>query len=172
MTVQNATELESLLASLQLEKRGLLPQGPAVLESMFCTRYNVTPSERLNGTFTNIATNVPIIFLNNIYDARTSLEQAVRASAGYKNSVVLVNNATGHIALTDMNKCLKEKLSQYMANLTLPTNGTICQPDILPFNLYPNGTLAPESQLADNTTTTSNEVSASRRLIKRSMKLY
>lgn len=38
LTVQNATELESLLASLQLEKRGLLPQGPAVLESMFCTR--------------------------------------------------------------------------------------------------------------------------------------
>lgn len=100
------------------------------------------------------------------------ISRAVRASAGYKNSVVLVNNATGHIALTDMNKCLKEKLSQYMANLTLPTNGTICQPDILPFNLYPNGTLAPESQLADNTTTTSNEVSASRRLIKRSMKLY
>lgn len=72
-------------------------------------------------------------------------------SSYFKDSVVLANNISGHAVSANYNKCSISFIRQYFANGTLPTEGTICQPDILPFGLYPNGTIIEES-LLDNVT--------------------
>ncbi len=68
---------------------------------------------------------------------------AVNASAGFVGSAIIVQNVTGHTALKSASACLVDHMGAYLQRGVLPANGTLCQPDALPFGLLPDGSLAP-----------------------------
>lgn len=71
-------------------------------------------------------------------------------TAFFKDSVVLTNNVSGHTSAAELfNPCIGLSVKQYFFNGTLPREGTVCQPAILPFGLLPNGTLIDEAVLVN-----------------------
>lgn len=72
-------------------------------------------------------------FLNDTFYCRG----AISTSSGFIGSSLIINNATGHSSMSSPNECMFNHVTTYLRNGTLPTNGTICQPRILPFNLLP-----------------------------------
>jgi hypothetical protein len=54
-----------------------------------------------------------------------------------------VQNVTGHTAIKRASACLIGHIGAYLQRGVLPANGTLCQPDALPFGLLPDGSPAP-----------------------------
>ena len=73
------------------------------------------------------------------------LNRAFTASSGYPGSSVLVNNITGHGGMQQMSKCMVNHIKTYLDDAVVPPLGTMCQPLLLPFGLFANGTSAPEN---------------------------
>ena len=81
--------------------------------------------------------NFPILFANNNVDPVTPLENAYKISKGFPGSAVVVHNATGHTTLVAPSKCLAGVFQAYLEDGKMPVSGTVCQPDLLPFDLKP-----------------------------------
>lgn len=67
---------------------------------------------------------------------------AVSTIKGFRNAALLTVNATGHTSGSSISTCVDDYTRQYFQNGTLPTNGTVCQPELLGFGLLPDGTPA------------------------------
>ncbi|KAI9791084.1 MAG: hypothetical protein M1816_004315 [Peltula sp. TS41687] len=137
---KDVRELQPYFESKNLTDLRLFVQGLSPFAGLMCL--NVTAVERFNGTFKAVKPSCPILFLNNILDPVTPLHDAVSSASGFEGSSVPISNSTGHASLLAPNLCLVDAVTQYLKNGTLPANGTICQPEILPFALLPDGTPA------------------------------
>ncbi len=99
-------------------------------------------TKRFTGSFTDIRTSTPIMFVSAFHDPVTPLHMAYSTSAGFIGSSVLVNNITNHCGLSQMSECTTNAVRAYLNNATLPANGTMCQPELLPWGLLPEGGFA------------------------------
>lgn len=136
-------ELEDYLQSDEVTRYGPWAAHLTLLVSGFCSPFNSTGVKRFEGPFEDIKTSNPVLLVSSRLDPVTPLANAYQTSTRLIDSAVLVNNISAHIGLKFINDCMLDKVSAYLEDATLPENNTFCQPDVLPFSLFPNGTLAP-----------------------------
>lgn len=105
-----------------------------VLFRMSCVGWDVRPKFRYTGAFGG-NTSFPILYVNNIADNVTPLISARNNSAGFPSSVLLVQHSYGHTSLASPSTCTARHIRAYFQEGVLPSPGTECLPDALPFGL-------------------------------------
>lgn len=99
-----------------------------------CAGRQVRPRWRFNGPF-EAKTSFPILYIANMADNITPLVSARNNSAGFENSVVLVQNSYGHTSLAAPSTCTAKAIREYFQDGKLPTDGATCEPEFLPFDI-------------------------------------
>ncbi|KAL8794631.1 MAG: hypothetical protein Q9195_002827 [Heterodermia aff. obscurata] len=90
------------------------------------------------GSFCDIKTRNPILFIGNTFDPLTPLISARNASASFPGSVVLEHGGHGHTSLAQPSLCTAKVIRAYFVNGTLPAPETKCE---TVFPLFSNGTV-------------------------------
>ncbi|KAL1864612.1 hypothetical protein Daus18300_007629 [Diaporthe australafricana] len=109
-----------------------------------CAGRRVRPRLSFAGPFV-ARTAHPILYVANMADNITPLVSARNNSAGFEDSVVLVQNSYGHTSLAAPSVCTAKVIRAYFQAGTLPRDGTACEPEILPFDL-PGHSMADASE--------------------------
>ena len=99
---------------------------------MYCIHYKARPAYRFTAPF-EANTSHPVLMIGNTYDPVTPLNNAFRMSKGYPGSVVLTQNSTGHTSGSVYSSCTIGHIRTYFQTGELPEEGTVCEPDELPF---------------------------------------
>ncbi|KAH8898034.1 TAP domain-containing protein [Thozetella sp. PMI_491] len=100
----------------------------------WCANWKMEAKERYSGDF-HVKTRNPILLIGNTFDPATPLVSARNVSAGFEGSVVLQHNGHGHTSRRQPSSCTVKYIQEYFANGTLPSPGTICQPDLPLFHV-------------------------------------
>ncbi|TFK84554.1 alpha/beta-hydrolase [Polyporus arcularius HHB13444] len=94
-----------------------------------CSFWPVRSVERYQGPYNKTLAN-KILIASNTLDPVTSLAGAeVLAGLLGEDAVLVRINAFGHTTLAVPSKCMEGIIAAYMANGTLPANGTVCEVD-------------------------------------------
>ncbi|KAB8297851.1 hypothetical protein EYC80_001647 [Monilinia laxa] len=80
-------------------------------------------------------TSTPILFIGNSADNITHLGSAIHNSNFFPGSSVLIQNSYGHTSISCPSKCTAKHRLAYFQTDVLPSNGTICEPDFIPFGI-------------------------------------
>ena len=114
-----------------------------------CTAWQARPHWRYNGNFRNKTAN-PILFAGNTFDPVTPLHNAFVMAEGFEGAGVLHQSSEGHCTYASPSMCTGKALREYFQSGRLPGSkggldewsgyGTLCEPDLLPFNGYARGT--------------------------------
>ncbi|ROW04783.1 hypothetical protein VMCG_04895 [Cytospora schulzeri] len=116
-----------------------------------CAGRQVRPKWRFNGPF-EAKTSFPILYIANMADNITPLVSARNNSAGFEDSVVLVQNSYGHTSLAAPSTCIAKAIRAYFQDGKLPADGTTCEPELLPFDIPGHsvmGAIADDTELAE-----------------------
>jgi hypothetical protein len=97
--------------------------------------WKLQAKERYWGNF-NVQTKQPILYINGEYDPVTPIVGAYNGSAGFTGSVVLPHNGYGHGVFLDPSECVQNYSRQYFIDGSLPPNGTRCEPDQTPAQIW------------------------------------
>lgn len=116
---------------------GLAKRSPTIgpmwaMFRMYCIHYSVRPVHRFTAPF-EANTSHPILMIGNTADPVTPLKNAFTMSKGYPGSVVLTQNSTGHTSGSVYSTCTINIIRKYFQTGELPDEGTVCEPDELPF---------------------------------------
>ncbi|KAK6595985.1 alpha/beta hydrolase fold family protein [Botrytis cinerea] len=84
-------------------------------------------------------TSHPILFIGNSADNITPLASAIHNSHFFPGSSVLVQNSYGHTSASCPSKCTAKHRLAYFQTGILPSNGTVCEPDFIPFGIEVEG---------------------------------
>ncbi|KAF4121185.1 TAP-like protein [Geosmithia morbida] len=76
-----------------------------------------------------IVTDTPVLFINNLHDNVTPLDSAHNNSAHFPGSVVLQQNSLGHCSLAAPSSCTARYIQRYFSDGALPDPGTECEQD-------------------------------------------
>ncbi|KII90700.1 hypothetical protein PLICRDRAFT_174079 [Plicaturopsis crispa FD-325 SS-3] len=113
--------------------------GPVwVQNAMACSTWKIKAKKRFQGPFSG-NTSTPIFVISNLLDPVCPLVTAKTVHSRFAGSGLLVQNSTGHVATVTPSDCTAKAVGAYFANGTLPSEGTVCQPNVLPFNVAPVG---------------------------------
>ncbi|KAK5062512.1 hypothetical protein LTR84_004585 [Exophiala bonariae] len=93
---------------------------------------------RFSGPF-SANTSHPILWIGNTLDTVTPLRNAQYMNSQFPGSVLLQQDSEGHCSQTAPSLCTAKAVRKYFQTGLLPPVGTICQPDIRPFNLQGDG---------------------------------
>lgn len=80
------------------------------------------------------AATAPLLVIGNIYDPSTAYSSSQKMAALLANARLLTVNGYGHTVLLNPSKCASDIESAYFINGTLPSAGTICEQDAVPFS--------------------------------------
>ena len=100
--------------------------------SSICAAWPHADADRYTGPFTRSTSN-PVLVIGNLFDPATRYQGAVTAATLLPNSRLLTVHAWGHTSLF-RSQCADAVASNYLANLTLPAPGTVCEQDHVPFS--------------------------------------
>lgn len=100
-----------------------------------CSTWQTAARGRYEGTFTNIETLNPILFVNGPYDPVTPMVSALNSSAGFIGSEVLHHEGGGHCSSASPSKCTIDKVRSYWETGKIPDVSEPCIRDQSPFNL-------------------------------------
>ena len=100
--------------------------------SSACTAWPGVDKDRYLGPFNKNTAN-PVLVVGNLFDPATRYEGAVAVANLLPNSRLLTVHAWGHATIPNISSCVDEIVGRYMVDLTLPTSGTICEQDHVPF---------------------------------------
>ncbi|KAL5346579.1 hypothetical protein ACLOAV_008286 [Pseudogymnoascus australis] len=95
--------------------------------------WKMKAKEQYKGDF-KVKTNYPILFINGAWDVSTPLANALNATTGFQDSVVLQHNGYGHTLIADPSLCTLRYFQDYFKHGTLPAPGTHCEPESKPWN--------------------------------------
>ncbi|PCH44433.1 alpha/beta-hydrolase [Wolfiporia cocos MD-104 SS10] len=98
-----------------------------------CAEWRVRPKWRYTGPLAAENTSNPVLLVSPAYDTVCPLTDARAVHARYGGSGLLVQNSYGHCSLAAPSLCTAKHLRAYFENGTLPKEGTVCEPDELPF---------------------------------------
>lgn len=102
-----------------------------------CAAWKMPAKERYKGTFSDIKTSFPILYVNGNFDPATPAVSAKNASAGFDGSKVLLHNGYGHGLTADPSDCVKKHVRDYFVDGTLPDeNAEVCEPNEGPWEMY------------------------------------
>lgn len=99
-----------------------------------CSTWQTRAKERFGGSFTNIKTRTPILFVNTPYDPVTPMLSAINASSGFVGSDVLHHEGAGHCSPSTPSKCTIDKVRSYFVTGKIPDVSKPCFPDNNQFN--------------------------------------
>jgi pimeloyl-ACP methyl ester carboxylesterase len=97
------------------------------------------PSQQFSGfNPKGTITKYPILFVNQYYDAVTSIVNAFKVSNSFPGSMVLIQRSTGHTMVGTHSACTKSFVSQYFAEGRFPPPKMFCEPTHIPFQRSEN----------------------------------
>ncbi|KAF8217164.1 TAP-like protein-domain-containing protein [Mycena galopus ATCC 62051] len=99
-----------------------------------CLAWPDFPKNHFQGPFV-ANTSFPLLLIGNTADPVTPLWAAKKMSQGFTGSVVLTQDSAGHCSISGVSLCTHKYIRQYFFDGTLPSPGTICPVDALPFPL-------------------------------------
>ncbi|PVH75165.1 hypothetical protein DL98DRAFT_562512 [Cadophora sp. DSE1049] len=125
------------LSSLSSYLSKLKTQSPLSYSAMFenrvsCAGWKSRNVWRFEGPW-HVTPAHPILFIGNTFDNITPLTSAVYNAGYFANSSVLVQNSYGHCSMGTPSRCTMEARRRYFQTGELPRNGTVCQPEVVPF---------------------------------------
>ncbi|KAL8917335.1 MAG: hypothetical protein Q9208_008005 [Pyrenodesmia sp. 3 TL-2023] len=123
--------------SQEVVKTGYLVQSILGTRGILSGFLKTASAERPTAPFANITTSYPLLFLSNLRDPITPLQDALNSSAIFADSVVLRANMSGHTTAAAPCKCANQAVYDYFNSEKLPRPETICQADVLPFGIVP-----------------------------------
>jgi len=91
-----------------------------------CAAWKVVGKERFKGSFKQ-NTSFPLLLIGNVADPVTPLWNAHKMSEGFKDSVVLTQNSSGHCSISATSICTTKAVHAYFRNGTVPEKGTFCE---------------------------------------------
>ena len=100
--------------------------------SSVCAQWPGSMGSRYAGPFDKLTAN-PILVTNTLFDPATRYEGAVTVSNLLPNSRLLTVEGWGHTTLF-LSQCATQAVSDYLVDSTLPSEGTVCQQDSVPFD--------------------------------------
>jgi pimeloyl-ACP methyl ester carboxylesterase len=98
-----------------------------------CTQWPIRAKWRYDGPLEANETSHPILVLSPSFDPVCPISDARRVQGRYKGSRLLEQHSYGHCTIAAPSLCTALRLREYFVNGTLPEEGTVCEPDILPF---------------------------------------
>ncbi|KAJ4373082.1 hypothetical protein N0V83_003373 [Neocucurbitaria cava] len=105
------------------------PSSTHPSDSFLCERKPANDGQK---GFKQTNTSTPILFINTSADPITPLASAKHMSTYFPGSVVLVQNSPGHSWTAIGSSCVEGHLASYLADATLPKEGTVCETDTKP----------------------------------------
>jgi len=99
--------------------------------SSICAAWPNSDADRYTGPWTHTTAN-PVLVIGNLFDPATRYEGAVIASNLLPNSRLLTVHGWGHTSLF-LSSCADAVQTRYLIDLTLPSVGTVCEQDHVPF---------------------------------------
>jgi pimeloyl-ACP methyl ester carboxylesterase len=99
--------------------------------SSICAAWPSSDGDRYMGPFTNRTAN-PVLVIGNQFDPATRYQGAVTAASLLPGSRLLTVHGWGHTSLFS-SQCADAAASRYLVDLTLPSPGTVCEQDHVPF---------------------------------------
>ncbi|KAI0917846.1 hypothetical protein AcV5_002682 [Taiwanofungus camphoratus] len=98
-----------------------------------CTEWRIRPKWRYTGPLAAANTSHPLLLISPQYDPVCPLADARKVHQRYGGSGLLVQNSYGHCSISSPSLCTAKHVRAYFLNGTLPEEGTVCEPDELPF---------------------------------------
>ncbi|KAF2123221.1 Alpha/Beta hydrolase protein [Lophiotrema nucula] len=99
------------------------------LPELACSKWSLYPPARKFGA----KTSVPLLILSNTLDPICSVRNARKAESLFPGSILLVQDAVGHVALETLSKnCTLPYVRQYFDEGILPPVNTTCPPEKRP----------------------------------------
>ncbi|KAI5119054.1 hypothetical protein M0805_005920 [Coniferiporia weirii] len=91
-----------------------------------CAGWKIRAKHRFNGSFEQ-NTSFPLLIIGNVADPVTPLWNAHKVAKGFKGSVVLTQNSSGHCSISASSLCTLKAVRGYLIDGILPAEGTVCQ---------------------------------------------
>ena len=98
-----------------------------------CTQWPVRATWRYTGPLAAQHTAHPLLVVSPKFDPVTPLVEARGVRARYGGAGLLVQDSYGHTSLAAPSVCTAKLVRAYLEEGTLPMEGTVCEPDELPF---------------------------------------
>ncbi|ONI88286.1 hypothetical protein ALI144C_07575 [Actinosynnema sp. ALI-1.44] len=90
-----------------------------------CTQWPVRSKSRFSGPF-NAAGAPPILVVGNTGDPDTPYEDSVSLASTLRSGHLLTYRGEGHTGFFQSEKCVADKITAYLTDGTLPTQGAVC----------------------------------------------
>ncbi|PIL33846.1 hypothetical protein GSI_03552 [Ganoderma sinense ZZ0214-1] len=103
-----------------------------------CTQWPVRPKWRYTGALAGSPAH-PILIVQPKFDPAGPLHDALEVRKRYEGTGLLVQNSYGHTTPSAPSACTARYVREYFETGTLPEEGTVCEPDVLPFVGAVNG---------------------------------
>ncbi|PIL33842.1 hypothetical protein GSI_03548 [Ganoderma sinense ZZ0214-1] len=103
-----------------------------------CTQWPVRPKWRYTGALAGRPAH-PILIVQPKFDPAGPLHDALEVRKRYEGTGLLVQNSYGHTTPSAPSACTARYVREYFEAGTMPEEGTVCEPDVLPFVGAVNG---------------------------------
>jgi pimeloyl-ACP methyl ester carboxylesterase len=110
----------------------LIPEFP-IAELYQCSTWQLRARGRYSGSWSDIRTQNPILFVNSPYDPTTPIESARNASSIFLGSGVLEHIGAGHCSSRSPSNCTMDKVREYFATGRLPDLSQPCRSTVRHF---------------------------------------
>ena len=114
--------------------------------SSVCAPWPARDADRFTGPFT-ARTSSPVLVVGNLSDPATPYHGAVTLSRLLPRSRLLTLAGWGHTSLFQ-SACIDARVNQYLLTSQVPPAGTVCRPDVIPFQQAVMTTRAADRQSA------------------------
>lgn len=118
-TVRNATRLSRWAGPIMSRLR------------ITCGAWRIRAKARFTGPV-SARLDVPVLVLSSAVDPVTPLSAARTVVSRFQGMRLLEQNSVGHTALLSLSTCTAKAVGKYLLEGTLPAEGAVCQPDVIP----------------------------------------
>jgi TAP-like protein len=111
--------------------------SPWVFFSQPCATWPAADPDRYTGPWDRQTANPILLIGNSLGDPATPYEDAQSTERILADARLLTLESFGHTAHGGLSRCIDAAVDRYMIRLLLPPPGKVCQPDLGPFDPFP-----------------------------------